>query len=197
MHDPSEFFLNHAAFNAHKQRERIEREQKKQTELLQRRAGASRTAPAPQVTDRAGPCVACNGIVSFEAATCPHCGQPAAGKKSREKSRSIERAERKQKKRKKHAEKQKRSAPRQKQKEFSPRQGRHFSYVVVNKEGDQIRETLEIGGADAAFAHTQKMGGTLIGMGCLRDGEYVIIRQHEGQWQWIDYIPSAWGGEGT
>ena len=29
-----------------------------------------------------GPCVACDMIVSFEAITCPHCGQPDAGEKA-------------------------------------------------------------------------------------------------------------------
>ena len=31
-----------------------------------------------------GPCVACDNIVSFEAPTCPKCGQPDAGKKAKE-----------------------------------------------------------------------------------------------------------------
>ena len=31
-----------------------------------------------------GPCVVCDNIVSFEAPTCPKCGQPDAGKKAKE-----------------------------------------------------------------------------------------------------------------
>lgn len=40
-----------------------------------------------------GPCVACDMIVSFEAITCPHCGQPDAGEKAKA-ARIVWKAER-------------------------------------------------------------------------------------------------------
>ena len=36
-----------------------------------------------------GPCVACDNIVSFEASTCPKCGQPNAGEKAKATAEAV------------------------------------------------------------------------------------------------------------
>ena len=69
------------------EQKRLREELEKQNEIARRAARVSQTAsqPAsiPHATDKAGPCCACNKIVSFEALTCPHCGQPNAGQQAR------------------------------------------------------------------------------------------------------------------
>ena len=67
--------------------------QKLQREVEARQGGreeeAKRQKPQaasrqPRATNKAGYCVACDGLVSFEAQNCPHCGQPDAGKRALE-----------------------------------------------------------------------------------------------------------------
>jgi hypothetical protein len=112
MDDPRKSAENRLAT---RQQAQLTHDQHEQNELLreeakrretERRANQSGRTDAPQKETEtlqtpigqinrgkkgiSGPCIACDMIISFEAATCPHCGQPEAGKKSRTEEEKIQ-----------------------------------------------------------------------------------------------------------